>query len=395
MSKIIDTVEEYWGSSDLSKAAEAASERSISKFKEQFADFFASESSAVFLFKSGREALQSLIASLSNKNGSVWVPEFNCPAVLDAIKTAEADIEFYPLISGPPILKQLSNYVKTGKKIKAVIITHYFGAPIDFTEIISFCRAKRIVIIEDCAHTFGGKIRDNLVGTIGDASIFSFNYDKPISLGGGGAALVNNKAAFRNLRENLLDKFSHKSEVDRLFSFSRWLKAKRQWIKYEGTIFHRISKKLPSFIYDLSAPEFNEGFSQIQAQLGLLQLRNFAQVKKLRNENAKYFSLNCNLPSWTTSRNCDPSWLKQKVGVSNLAQRQFIQLQLRKKGIRAGVFNWPRLISRAKTLDEWQSAENLLTINWLDIPIHQNMTKSDIDVVLTVINEAENLVVTT
>ena len=58
-----------------------------------------------------------------------------------------------------------------------------------FPTIIEYCREKGIIIIEDCAHTLGGKIGGEAAGTL-EMLLFWFNYDKPISLGWGGAMII-------------------------------------------------------------------------------------------------------------------------------------------------------------------------------------------------------------
>lgn len=86
---------------------------------------------------------------------------------------------------------------RTNKIIRAIIIVHVFGNPVNFEKIYEICKKKNIKIIEDAAESLGskyleGKFKNKYTGTIGDLGCFSFNGNKIISSGGGGAIVTNN-----------------------------------------------------------------------------------------------------------------------------------------------------------------------------------------------------------
>ena len=74
----------------------------------------------------------------------------------------------------------------------AIVVPHLFGVPSDFRPIRRAAAELGILVIEDCAHTVGGRIGKAVAGTLGDLAIFSFTYNKPISVAGGGVLLINN-----------------------------------------------------------------------------------------------------------------------------------------------------------------------------------------------------------
>ena len=76
---------------------------------------------------------------------------------------------------------------------------------------------------------------------------------------------------------------------------------------------------------------------------------------------------------------------REKVFVGGPAQLNSISIALCKRGIRAGNFNWPELI----TGNTPQSAPNAnqVTSCWMDIPIHQKMKVSEIENIISVIRE--------
>ncbi|MDE0558413.1 DegT/DnrJ/EryC1/StrS family aminotransferase [Algoriphagus sp. NF] len=86
------------------------------------------------------------------------------------------------------ILDRIAN----GKKPKAIVIVHLFGMPAKIQEIMSIASRYQIPIIEDAAEAVGSTYRGDFCGTFGDVGIYSFNGNKILSAGGGGA-LVSSK----------------------------------------------------------------------------------------------------------------------------------------------------------------------------------------------------------
>lgn len=82
------------------------------------------------------------------------------------------------------------------KRTGAIIAVHLFGNSSHAIELAEFCRKRGVVLIEDCAQTFDGKINGLNAGTIGTASAFSFNESKHVTCGDGGAFLSTSRETF-------------------------------------------------------------------------------------------------------------------------------------------------------------------------------------------------------
>ena len=91
---------------------------------------------------------------------------------------------------------------KTKKLITACIPMHTFGFPADILSIKKICQENNLVLIEDAAESIGSYYQNQHTGTIGDASILSFNGNKVITTGGGGMLLTNNER-LANLAKHL------------------------------------------------------------------------------------------------------------------------------------------------------------------------------------------------
>ncbi len=92
-----------------------------------------------------------------------------------------------------------------GKAVKAIIVVHVFGNLADMEEIISIGEQYNLKVIEDATEALGSKFikgvfRDKYAGTIGDYGAFSFNGNKIITTGGGGAITAKDSQAVDHIR---------------------------------------------------------------------------------------------------------------------------------------------------------------------------------------------------
>jgi perosamine synthetase len=83
---------------------------------------------------------------------------------------------------------------KSGKKISACLPMHTFGFPVHMDELIEVCNAWEIPIIEDAAESLGSEYKNKPTGSIGELGVFSFNGNKIVTCGGGGAIVTNNES---------------------------------------------------------------------------------------------------------------------------------------------------------------------------------------------------------
>jgi perosamine synthetase len=81
---------------------------------------------------------------------------------------------------------------RTGRRVKAILPVHILGHPADMDPIVSLARKFGLVVIEDASECLGAKYRGRTVGTLGDIACFSFNGNKIITTGGGGAIVTSN-----------------------------------------------------------------------------------------------------------------------------------------------------------------------------------------------------------
>ena len=104
---------------------------------------------------------------------------------------------------------------QTGRRIKACIPMHTFGLPCRIDEIVSICKDFNISVIEDAAEAMGSSYKGKHLGTFGDIAVLSFNGNKIITAGGGGAIVTKNEEiALKAKHLSTTAKKSHPYEYD-------------------------------------------------------------------------------------------------------------------------------------------------------------------------------------
>jgi perosamine synthetase len=165
----------------------------------------------------GTSALQLSLLTLGvGKNDEVILPNYNFIASANAVLYCNAvpvflDIELETYGLDPQKLEFFINKncykrnkkifnKKTGNNIKVIIVTHVYGNPCKINQIIKICKKYKLRIIEDASEALGSFYKKKHLGTFGDIGVLSFNGNKIITTGGGGAILTNNIKYFKNLK---------------------------------------------------------------------------------------------------------------------------------------------------------------------------------------------------
>ena len=86
-------------------------------------------------------------------------------------------------------------------KPKALQLVHVYGFPArDTKKIISYCKKKGIIVIEDASESLGAEIGNKQVGTFGDINVISTRSEKMIGVGEGGIIVSKNKILFEKVK---------------------------------------------------------------------------------------------------------------------------------------------------------------------------------------------------
>ena len=199
----------------------SSSGRWVSQFEKQIADFTGSK--YAIAVSNGTVALRLALYLVGvRSNNEVIIPPLSFVATANAISHLGAkphfvDIESESLGLCPIALEKRLNEVAelrngsifnkySGNKILAVVPVHVFGLPAKIQELKKVCLKWNLPLVEDSAEALGSKINKKSetihCGCFGEIGILSFNGNKIITTGGGGALLTDNER-FAELAKHL------------------------------------------------------------------------------------------------------------------------------------------------------------------------------------------------
>lgn len=150
---------------------------------------------------------------------------------------------------------------KITHKTKAIAVVHYLGLPVDMYKINRIAKKNKLFVIEDCALSIGAKVNKVHTGLMGDAGVFSFYPVKHITTGEGGMIITKDK----KLADNL--KLTRGLGVDKSFR----------------------ERRVPG-VYDAVSLGFNYRMNEIQASIGIEQLKKLPRFLKIRKKNFDYLT---------------------------------------------------------------------------------------------------------
>lgn len=101
----------------------------------------------------------------------------------------------------------------TNKRISACVPMHTFGLPMYIDELINVCKKYNIAVVEDAAESLGSYYKGKHTGTFGLIGTYSFNGNKTVTAGGGGALVTNDEAIAKKAKHlSTQAKMPHKWE---------------------------------------------------------------------------------------------------------------------------------------------------------------------------------------
>lgn len=194
----------YYGPEVLGKATE---------FERRFAARIGSRHALAV--NSGTSALKcALFAAGVGPGDEVLVPAYSYVATADVVLSLGATpvfVEIDETMTLDPVDLRKKLAERTGRKPKAICVVHLFGVAADMDPILAIAREAGITVIEDCAQSCGAMYRGKTVGQLGALGIFSFQLNKVITAGEGGA-IVTDDPVLHDRAVRLHDHGNHRGD---------------------------------------------------------------------------------------------------------------------------------------------------------------------------------------
>ncbi len=169
-------------------------QREVEAFEAEFSSFLGVPH--VVAVSSGTAALNVALSALGVGPGQeVIIPAYMWVSVAAAVINRGAipvlaDIDETFCIDPKSLEERISSHT-TG-----IIVVHMSGAPADVEAIREVAHRRNLFLLEDCAQCIGGSVRGKRVGSFGDMGVFSFQMNKNMTSGEGGAVVTNDRRLY-------------------------------------------------------------------------------------------------------------------------------------------------------------------------------------------------------
>jgi dTDP-4-amino-4,6-dideoxygalactose transaminase len=196
----------------------------IEAFEDEFRQFLGSGHVRACSTEYGRMALYFILKAMNLPPGSeIIVPALTFWVVPEIARVAGlvpvfADVDPVTFTLSPAAVERA-----VSPRTRAILPTHLYGLSCDMDPILDIARRHDLKVIEDCAHSLGATYNGRMVGTLGDASFFSFQAFKPLNTYGGGLAWTRSADLMRRVGE-LADgeAWPDEKRVDQILSAGKW-----------------------------------------------------------------------------------------------------------------------------------------------------------------------------
>ena len=241
----------------------------VEEFEKAIADYLTTNRNIVAT-NTGTSALHLALATLGIGEGDeVILPSFTFVATAQTISETGATPVFCDVHPDTFLLDLEDVKRKITSRTKAIIPVHYAGRPCDMDSLLKIKEEKGIRIIEDAAHAFGSYYNGKKIGSFGDITCFSFDSIKVMTCGEGGA-IVSDDPVFADL-----------AKQKRLLGIDRKTMHVKDW-------------KKRSWVYDVPSQGYRYHMSNINAAIGLAQLKKVDSFIARRREICHLYDKNLN-----------------------------------------------------------------------------------------------------
>lgn len=158
---------------------------------------------------------------------------------------------------------------------RAIVPVHMYGQCCNMDAILAIAARHGVAVVEDACHTVGGEYQGRKAGSMGTTGCFSFHEQKNMStLGEGGIVVTNDPETFERIA-------LYRSHCTRVYGTST---------KYCSLDEKKFPKGKRFWFQDFDDCGYNFRMTDIQAAVGLVQLKKLDRLNRRRIENAAYIT---------------------------------------------------------------------------------------------------------
>jgi 8-amino-3,8-dideoxy-alpha-D-manno-octulosonate transaminase len=287
------------------------------------------------LVSSGTAALTTAMSALGIGYGDeVIMPAFTFVASFEAVISVGAvpvlvDVDDTLTLNADAVRAAIT------PNTKCIMPVHMCGSMADMDALAAICKEHHLILLEDACQSIGGSYKGKMLGTIGDAGTFSFDFVKTMTCAEGGVVMSNREDVFINSDAYSDHGHDHKG-VDR------------------GADLHPVLG-------------YNFRISELHAAVGLAQIKKIPTVLATqRKHQTQLKNILSQLPEISFRRVPDPagdscsflSWFLPTETITRAAVAE-----MKAQGILAGNFYW--FDNNWHYIRKWDHLKNAITLNAL------------------------------
>ena len=317
----------------------------VKEFEDRFKEYLGVKNAIAV--NSGTAALHLALLSLGlKKDDEVITSAFSFIASANSVKFCNGKVVFVDI--GDDYNIDVSKIKeKISEKTKVIMPVHLYGNPCDMDEIMKIAKENKLNVVEDCCQAHGAEYKNKKVGSIGEVGCFSFYPSKNMTTGEGGMIVTNDDGIAEKCR--LLRNHGSKK-------------------KYRHEVLG-----------------YNYRMMDLNAVIGIEQLKRLDEFNNKRRENAEYYNKNLgNVVKPVVDRNKKHVFHQYTIRVKD---RDEIIKKLEEKGIGYGVYYDKPIYKQKVYSGEYEELENTekMSKEVISLPVHPKLSKEDLDKVIEVL----------
>ena len=336
----------------------------VARFEKEVCEYVGCQYAAAAF--SCTSALFLVLKALGIKEGhEVIVPTFTFASTAHVVVHCGATPVFVD-IDSKTLQMDIAHVSRSiGPKTEAIIPVHYGGNPVEMKEVFSLAKKHDLFVIEDAAHAIGTKYQGRKIGSLeSDATCFSFYATKNLATAEGGMTLTNDKELAGKVKKLTMYGISDSRDI--------WK--------------NRYTKK-GHWFYDIEMIGYKANMTDINAALGLHQLKKLNVFNTIRKNRASFYkeklkNTGCDFMKVNDGNEC--VWHLFPLMLPKDINRDDFMVRLRQKNIGTSVLFRPlhlhtayqRLLNTKK--GDFPVSEDIFN-RLVNLPISPAITEEEVD----------------